>query len=129
MNETKVYSRASVFDWLGTQAAFVPEAAIALMWVRNPDRLKSEPRPYLLRARVAGDTLRDLIEALQQLDPDLKHGVEEVVRTSCGSVDGLNDPNLTEEIETLRAALEEIADEIAVETVERARAIATEALL
>ena len=44
--------------------------------------------PYLLRARVAGDTIRDLIEALQQLDPDLKHGVEEVSRGN-GWVDGL----------------------------------------
>lgn len=45
-------------------------------------------RHYLLRARVAGDTIRDLIEALQQLDPDLKHGVEEVSRGD-GWVDGL----------------------------------------
>ena len=44
--------------------------------------------PYLLRARVAGDTIRDLIEALQQLDPDFKHGVEEVSRGD-GRVDGL----------------------------------------
>lgn len=45
-------------------------------------------RHYLLRARVTGDTIRDLIEALQQLDPDLKHGVEEVSRGN-GRVDGL----------------------------------------
>lgn len=36
--------------------------------------------PRLLRARVAGDTIRDLIEALQQLDPDLKHDVQVVRR-------------------------------------------------
>lgn len=48
----------------------------------------NDAKPYLLRARVAGDTIRDLIEALQQLDPDLKHGVEEVSRGD-GWVDGL----------------------------------------
>ena len=46
----------------------------------EPESLIPDRPPYLLRARVAGDTIRDLIEALQQLDPDLKHGVEEVVR-------------------------------------------------
>lgn len=62
--------------------------------IRTGCKIKRPPKPmkratkaslapqlaYLLRARVAGDTIRDLIEALQQLDPDLKHGVEEVVR-------------------------------------------------
>ena len=53
----------------------------------------NDAKPYLFRARVSGDTIRDLIEALQQLDPDLKHGVEEVVRGGT-YVDGLGvDPN------------------------------------
>lgn len=34
----------------------------------------------LLRVRVAGDTVRDLIDALRQLDPDLKHNVRMVRR-------------------------------------------------
>lgn len=56
-------------------------------------------KPYLLRARVAGDTIRDLIEALQQLDPDLKHGVEEVVRIN-GRCEGLGvDPTEVGKIE------------------------------
>ena len=73
--------------------------------------------PYLLRARVAGDTIRDLIEALQQLDPDLKHGVEEVSRGN-GRVDGLGiEPEkharLEQEVEDmsrLEWALTEIRD-------------------
>lgn len=80
--------------------------------------------PYLLRARVAGDTIRDLIEALQQLDPDLKHGVEEVTRGFNGTVDGLGvDPvsfaerinNLEEELsdeETARYRLREVLKDI-----------------
>lgn len=63
-------------------------------------------KPYLLRARVAGDTIRDLIEALQQLDPDLKHGVEEVSRGN-GWVDGLGvDPiSFAERIDDLETSL------------------------
>lgn len=78
---TKVFSPKGVYDWLTAQALFVPEAAVVLEWLKTPSRPR-EPKPYLLRARVAGDTIRDLIEALQQLDPDLKHGVEEVSRGS-----------------------------------------------
>lgn len=46
----------------------------------EPESLIPDRPPYLLRARVAGDTIRDLIEALQQLDPDLKHDVQVVRR-------------------------------------------------
>lgn len=50
----------------------------------DANRFFSGPRPekppHLLRARVSGDTIRDLIEALQQLDPDLKHDVQVVRR-------------------------------------------------
>lgn len=75
-------------------------------------------KPYLLRARVAGDTIRDLIEALQQLDPDLKHGVEEVARGN-GWVEGLGiEPEkyarLEEEVEdksNYEYALAEIRDD------------------
>lgn len=120
---SKPFSPIGVFDWLKTQALFVPEAAIVLEWLKMPNRPR-EPKPYLLRARVAGDTIRDLIEALQQLDPDLKHGVEEVVRGSNGTVDGLGvDPisfaerinNLEEELsdeETARYRLREVLEDI-----------------
>lgn len=91
-------------------------------------------KPYLLRARVAGDTLRDLIEALQQLDPDLKHGVEEVSRGD-GRVDGLGvEPEkyarLEEEVEdksNFEYALVEIRDS-ADASAEDLRDIAREAL-
>jgi len=68
-------------------------------------------RHYLLRARVAGDTIRDLIEALQQLDPDLKHGVEEVSRGN-GWVDGLGvDPvSFAKRIDDLEAELSDEQD-------------------
>lgn len=89
---------------------------------------------YLLRARVAGDTIRDLIEALQQLDPDLKHGVEEVSRGN-GWVDGLGiEPEkyarLEEEVEdksNFEYALVEIRDS-ADASAEDLRDIAREAL-
>lgn len=101
-------------------------------------------KPYLLRARVAGDTIRDLIEALQQLDPDLKHGVEEVVRGFNGKVDGLGvDPvsfaerinNLEEELsdkETTIYRLREVLEDIAFpsdDSAEELREKAREALL
>lgn len=50
--------------------------------------------PYLLRARVAGDTIRDLIEALQQLDPDLKHGITAVRRDNQARIGGSDLPRV-----------------------------------
>ena len=78
----------SILDWLHAHGA-VMEPAILLGWIIQSEVVDEPSKPpYLLRARVAGDTIRDLIEALQQLDPDLKHGVEEVVRGN-GYVEGL----------------------------------------
>lgn len=69
--------------------------------------LDERPKPpHLLRARVAGDTIRDLIEALQQLDPDLKHDVDEVTRVGV-EVSGLGGRDRA----TIAMLQQEVADE------------------
>ena len=73
----------SILDWLHAQSMHgaVMEPAILLGWIIQSEVVDEPSKPpYLLRARVAGDTIRDLIEALQQLDPDLKHDVQVVRR-------------------------------------------------